>query len=78
MSQCPDRDRLGRLLDHRLEDTELDAIEQHIESCAACHHILDELTATALCDLAPRRASLITLTGAEPEPASGRPPRRME
>ncbi len=55
MSQCPDRDRLGRLLDHRLVDTELDEIEQHIEDCAACQHTLDELTGTAVCDLGLRR-----------------------
>jgi WD40 repeat protein/Flp pilus assembly protein TadD len=71
MSHCPGRERLERLLDHRLEDSELDEIEQHIEGCAACHRTLDELTATALCDLAPGRASLITLTGAEPELAAG-------
>ena len=31
MSLCPDRDRLRRLLDRRLEDNELDEMEQHIE-----------------------------------------------
>jgi hypothetical protein len=29
MNQCPDRDRLKRLLEQRLEDTEVDEIEQH-------------------------------------------------
>jgi hypothetical protein len=30
MKHCPDRERVERPLDHRLEDTELDEIEQHI------------------------------------------------
>ena len=36
MNHCPDRERLEQLLHHRLEDTELDEVEQHIEGCAAC------------------------------------------
>ena len=66
MSHCPDRDRLERLLDHRLEDTELDEIEQHIEGCAACQHTLEELTGAAVCGLEPGRGTSITLIEAEP------------
>ena len=71
MSHCPDRDRLERLLDHRLDDTELDEIEEHIEACAACQLTLDELTGAALCDIDPGRGGLITPMGAEPDIGAG-------
>ena len=66
MNHCPDRDRLERLLDHRLDDTELDEIEQHIEGCVVCQHTLEELTSAAIGGLEPGRGTLITLTEAEP------------
>ncbi len=44
MSHCPHRDRLERLLDHGLADTELEEIEQHVEDCADCQRTLEELT----------------------------------
>ena len=44
MNHCPDRDRLERLLTRGFEGTELDEIEGHIEGCAACQQVLDELT----------------------------------
>ncbi len=47
MNRFPDRDCLERRLGHRLLDTELDEIEQHVDCCAACHRTLDELTADA-------------------------------
>jgi eukaryotic-like serine/threonine-protein kinase len=62
MSRCPDRDRLERLLDHRLLDTELDELDEHIEGCATCQHTLEELTGAAVCDLEPGRGTFITLT----------------
>jgi len=30
MNHCPDRDRLERLLDHRVVDTELDELEWNV------------------------------------------------
>ena len=53
MSHCPDRDRLERLLDHRLVDTELDEMEQHVEGCATCQQTLEELTDARGWDLEP-------------------------
>ena len=66
MNHCPDRDRLERLLDHRLEDTELDEIEQHIEGCAICQYTLEELTGATNWAPEPGPAALLTLAGAEP------------
>ena len=67
MNHCPDRDRLERLLDHRLDDTELDEMEQHVRR-------LRHLPADAgRADRVPRSASLepgqdisIAVTEAEP------------
>jgi hypothetical protein len=44
MNSCPALDRLERLLDNGLVDTELDAIERHVEVCADYQRRLDELT----------------------------------
>jgi len=66
MNDCPDRDRLERLLNGRLEDTERDELEQHVEGCANCQQTLDELTGGVVCDLEPGRGTLITLTKAKP------------
>jgi eukaryotic-like serine/threonine-protein kinase len=54
MNSCPARDRLERLLDSGLVDTELDAIEQHVEGCADCQHTLDELTSRTVWGPEPR------------------------
>ncbi len=66
MSDCPDRDRLERLLARRLDDTELDEIERHVEDCATCQHVLEELTGAAVYDHEPRRDGKITLREAQP------------
>jgi eukaryotic-like serine/threonine-protein kinase len=69
MTQCPDRDHLERLLDHRLADTELDEMEQHIEGCATCQQALEELTGDPVRGREPGRDGWITLIGPEPGPA---------
>jgi hypothetical protein len=47
MTQCPDRDLLERLLSDRLADTEVETVEHHIQDCASCQQILEELSGDA-------------------------------
>ena len=44
MTRCPGAERLGRLLDGRDDDPGRDAVEDHIEGCAACREALERLT----------------------------------
>jgi WD40 repeat protein len=71
MSDCPDRDHLERLLDHRLEDIELDVIVQHVEDCADCQQTLDELTGATIRGARAGPGVLITLAGTEPSALVG-------
>jgi hypothetical protein len=44
MSPCPRPDRLRQLLAVRLAGPEAEAVEAHVEGCAACQQALEELT----------------------------------
>ena len=48
MIMCPDQVQLESLLNNRLVDTERDLLEQHVEDCDVCQHVLELLTATTL------------------------------
>ena len=81
MSHCPDHERLKHLLDHRLEDTELDEIEQHIEErrllLASTLDDLDGVPRFAISRLG--RVNLITShRGWSPSNGRTLPPQRME
>jgi hypothetical protein len=44
MNPCPPREQLERLLTRQLTDAERDALESHVEACAACQQTLEALT----------------------------------
>jgi WD40 repeat protein len=44
MNPCPPREQLERLLHQQLTDAERDALESHVEACAACQQTLEALT----------------------------------
>jgi serine/threonine protein kinase/tetratricopeptide (TPR) repeat protein len=44
MNHCPDQDLLERLLNNRLDDTELDLLDRHVRGCASCQQTLEELS----------------------------------
>ena len=44
MEHCPDRDLFERLLNNRLDDTELDLLDRHVRGCASCQQTLEELS----------------------------------
>jgi eukaryotic-like serine/threonine-protein kinase len=66
MTTCPDRGRLEQLLDNRLVDTELDELEQHVEGCASCQQVLDELTDVTNRELDPALGASIARNADEP------------
>jgi tetratricopeptide (TPR) repeat protein len=43
MDRCPPREQLEYLLAERLDDAERERVEAHVEACAACQGVLDEL-----------------------------------
>jgi anti-sigma factor RsiW len=44
MKRCPGRDRLAAFLADQLDPSVREALEEHVEGCAACQGLLDELT----------------------------------
>ena len=44
MKRCPGRDRLAAFLADQLDPSVCEALEEHVEGCAACQGLLDELT----------------------------------
>jgi hypothetical protein len=46
MQGCPARERLQRLLARQVEGAEAAALERHVEECARCQQLLEELTRT--------------------------------
>src|SRR5260370_18289090 len=47
MNSCPSCEQIQQLLDERLSEPEREAIEMHIETCAACQGTLARLGADA-------------------------------
>jgi aminoglycoside phosphotransferase (APT) family kinase protein len=47
MSPCPTSDQLRQLLADRLAGPEAEAVEAHVERCAACQQALEQLTGNA-------------------------------
>lgn len=45
---CPSQDQLKSLLDESLSSEELTSVAQHVDSCAACQTVLDELAENVL------------------------------
>jgi Putative zinc-finger len=43
MNDCPPVERLRHLLAEQLNDTDRDEVEAHVEGCAACQQVLEEL-----------------------------------
>jgi serine/threonine-protein kinase len=52
MSRCPSREQLARLLAKELAGSEADALIAHVQTCAPCRHVLDELSAAGFPDTA--------------------------
>src|SRR5262249_13921050 len=44
MKRCPGRDWLAAFLADQLDPSVREALEEHVEGCAACQGLLDELT----------------------------------
>src|SRR5262245_23944315 len=44
MTRCPSSDELQRLLADRLGGPEASAVEAHVQTCAGCQRVLDQLT----------------------------------
>src|SRR5438105_4026489 len=53
MKVCPPPIRLKAFLEELLDDAETQALSAHIEGCADCQHLLDQLTQTAGAALPP-------------------------
>ena len=47
MSTCPPADTLSRLIAGEVADVELESLEDHLQSCASCRDLLDEMTSAA-------------------------------
>ena len=54
---CPEPDRVLDYLAHRLDPAERDAIEAHVDACAACRQLLVELARTEADAIVPRAAA---------------------
>jgi hypothetical protein len=67
MQGCPARERLQRLLARQVEGAEAAALERHVEECARCQQLLEELTRTGDVD-AWRQ---LCAAPPEPEPSPG-------
>ena len=48
MTPCPSVEQLERLLAAQLEGATAEAVEQHVQACAACQQTLERLTAARL------------------------------
>src|SRR5262245_10792303 len=59
MPCCPNSERLGRFLNGRDDDSGRDAVEDHIEGCAACREALERLTGGSHHPTLPRLAEAI-------------------
>src|SRR5262249_810308 len=44
MNQCPSREQLQQLLEERLSEALLEAVEKHVDGCQACQQILARLS----------------------------------
>jgi serine/threonine-protein kinase len=58
MSCCPSLEQLQHLLADRLSESETDAIEAHLETCASCQRLLDRLTGQSTGVEAPESTTL--------------------
>jgi eukaryotic-like serine/threonine-protein kinase len=63
MKRCPGRDRLAAYLADLLDLSVREALEEHVEACAACQGMLDELTARRGWGLASRSEADAGVTG---------------
>jgi tetratricopeptide (TPR) repeat protein len=64
MNACPDQPTLRRLLDGQLDDAMQQALTAHVETCSACQHTLEVLTASMPLLLVP-------LSPTEPQSPTG-------
>jgi eukaryotic-like serine/threonine-protein kinase len=67
MKDCPDHDLLERLLTDRLDDGELDGLDEHVKACASCQQNLEELSDDASWRSALRHEVSLLFKDAEPE-----------
>jgi serine/threonine protein kinase len=67
MKDCPDRELLERLLTDRLDDGELDGLDEHVKACASCQQNLEELSDDASWRSALRHEVSLLFKDAEPE-----------
>ena len=54
MQACPSREQLGRLIAAELSDSERLMVENHVEACPLCQHILEQLTEVSYSREEPR------------------------
>jgi eukaryotic-like serine/threonine-protein kinase len=66
MKDCPDQDLLERLVCDRVDDTVLDELGEHLNHCASCQQILEELSDDTRWRRELRREVWSLVKGAEP------------